>query len=213
MKIACFSDTHGLHRRVKVPDADLLIYAGDFMTDGYDLREVKDFGEWLSSQPHKYKVWIAGNHDRAIERDCYLAMEHFVGCYYLENSGINIEGLKLYGSPVQPEFCNWSFNVPRGPEIRKYWDMIPLDTDILVTHGPPMGYLDTSHPTNPVYKNNHLGCRDLADKVREVKPKLHIFGHIHGGYGKLETSNATFLNVSICDEAYRAVNPVTVIYV
>ena len=122
---------------------------------------------------------------------------------YLENGSCEFGGLKFWGSPVQPEFMDWAFNVKRGPDIKKYWDMIPDDTDVLITHGPPWGLLDQIRPGREV---EHLGCGELLKAVRRVKPKLHVFGHIHGGYGSFKEGPTQFVNASLLNEAYRPVN-------
>ena len=119
---------------------------------------------------------------------------------YLENSRMELLGLKIWGSPVQPEFNNWSFNVARGTAIRRYWEMIPADTDVLVTHGPPFGVLDQVNPSTA-----HLGCEELAKVIEEIKPRLHLFGHIHGGHGSSASNGTQFVNASVVNEAYRLV--------
>jgi Icc-related predicted phosphoesterase len=124
----------------------------------------------------------------------------------LENSSVNIDGKTFWGSPVQPEFCNWAFNVPRGPEIKKYWDGIPDSglVDVLVTHGPPMGILDQAAPHRG---SDNLGCEDLMKQVEISKPLVHVFGHIHGGAGQQDYRGTRFVNASVVNEAYRVVNP------
>ena len=221
LKIIALSDTHTFHRKVTVPDGDVLVYAGDLMGSGYNCREVIDFGDWFSNLSHPTKLLVAGNHDRLFEsnlRDCLFC---FTGIKYLEDSETIIDGVKFYGSPWQPEFYSWAFNVPRGTEIKKYWDKIPSDTDVLITHGPPWGILDQCWPIGPVaprgmihMPTEHLGCEELDKQVVErIKPKVHIFGHIHGGYGNYENKVTRFYNVAICDEQYNPANPVTIIEV
>lgn len=202
MRIVTLSDTHGHHRKVSVPEGDVLIFAGDFMTSGYNFHEVGDFAQWFTSLPHPKKIWIAGNHDRAVESNKKACLPVFKGSVYLENDSTEYFGVKFYGSPITPAFNNWAFNVERGEAIKKYWDNIPDDTDVLITHGPPKGVLDNSIEWGP-----GLGCEELAKRVAEVRPTIHIFGHIHGGYGR----SGEFRNVSICNEAYRPVNAPQVI--
>ena len=153
MRIICISDTHGQHASLRVPDGDILIHAGDFMTYGNAPREIIDFNAWLGRQSHRNKIVIAGNHDRLFESHSMPARALITNGVYLEDSGIEVEGLKFWGSPVQPPFNNWAFNVQRGAPIRRHWDKIPMWTDILVTHGPPFGILDQSRPMT-----DHLGC-------------------------------------------------------
>ena len=198
LKIVCISDTHGKHKDVCLPDGDVLIHAGDFMTYGDRLSEIASFNHWLSKQPHRHKIVIAGNHDLLFESDPSLARTQITAATYLENSAVEIEGLRIWGSPQQPRFLDWAFNVDRGPAIRRYWDMIHAKTDILVTHGPPFGILDTIDSSG-----EHLGCEELAIAVRRVRPKLHIFGHIHGGHGRCELNGIGYVNASVLDENYR----------
>ena len=200
MKIVAVSDTHTFEKDIVIPDGDVLIHAGDATIAGtYD--EVKTFANWLHSQPHKHKIFVAGNHDWLFQREPSIARSLFVGvAHYLQDSSVEIEGVKFYGSPWQPEFCNWAFNLPRGLPLAKKWDLIPRDTDVLITHGPPYSVLDQSHP-----KGEELGCGELLNAVVWVRPQVHVFGHIHGGYGT-HKDGTLFVNASICDEAYHPVN-------
>ncbi len=198
LKIVFISDTHGQHAAVRLPNGDVLIHAGDFMTHGDRLSEIASFNHWLSMQPHRHKIVIAGNHDLLFESDPLLARAQLTAATYLENSAVEIEGLRFWGSPQQPRFLDWAFNVDRGPAIRRYWDMIPGETDILITHGPPFGILDTITPSG-----EHLGCEELTVAVQRVRPQLHVFGHIHGGHGKCEQDGIRYVNASILDENYR----------
>ena len=200
VRIVCISDTHGQHAKLNVPDGDVLIHAGDFMAFGYMPKGIVDFNRWLGKQPHRHKVVIAGNHDLMFEHHPGAARGLLGNGIYLENSGMELLGLKIWGSPVQPEFNNWAFNVARGEAIRRYWEMIPANTDVLVTHGPPFGQLDKSHPLS-----THLGCEELASAVERIKPRLHVFGHIHGGHGSSTLNGTQFVNASVLNEAYRLV--------
>jgi len=197
----CISDTHGQHAKLSVPDGDILIHAGDFMAFGDTPKEIADFNHWLDKQAHRFKIVTAGNHDLMFERHPGAARELLGNAIYLENSGVEVAGLKIWGSPVQPEFNNWAFNVARGEAIRRYWKMIPPGTDVLVTHGPPFGVLDKSHPSTA-----HLGCEELAKAVEQIKPRLHVFGHIHGGYGSFTGDGTRFVNASVVNEAYQLIH-------
>jgi Icc-related predicted phosphoesterase len=220
MRIAAFSDTHTKHAAIVVPDADVLLFAGDLMGSGYRHDEIKGFGKWFSDQPHKYKVLIAGNHDRMFETNREYCLSKFSSSViYLENSGVEIEGIKFWGSPQTPFFLDWAFNV-QPDRIKVYWDEIPSGTDVLVTHGPPMGVLDKVVPLyhRQYEAHAHLGCPELMDAVYSIQPVLHIFGHIHGGHGASSASpswrtKTRFHNVSVCNEAYQPVNLVDVLEV
>jgi hypothetical protein len=125
----------------------------------------------------------------------------YSGITYLQDSGIEIDGLKFWGSPWQPWFCDWAFNLPRmGPDLREVWNKIPLGTDVLITHGPPHGVLDQVHG------GDHLGCEELKNRLVSVKPQVHIFGHIHDSYGVAQSKTTTYVNPSSCDEQYRMRN-------
>lgn len=215
MRIVAFSDTHGYHRETNLPDGDVLVFAGDLMTNGWKKAEVLDFADWFNSQPHEHKIVIAGNHDRLFETNPTWCIDRFnLGVSYLRDEPVEIDSVKFYGSPVQPWFYDWAFNVPRGAAIREYWDRIPLDTDVLITHGPPYGVLDQIVPNvDPLINNRyihspaeHLGCEELTKAIERVKPKVHIFGHIHGSAGTTLKHPTAFYNVAICDEDYVPVN-------
>jgi len=199
MRVVCLSDTH--NREIVVPGGDLLIHAGDLTMRGTE-NEIIKFNAWFGALPHKYKVLIAGNHDWLFQLDPSGA-EGLLddGIIYLRDSSVEIEGLKIYGSPWQPRFYEWAFNLDRGEEMAGKWRLIPDDTDILITHGPPNGILDRT------VDGDHAGCEELYKKVRAIKPRAHIFGHIHEGYGTATEGDTRFVNACNCDERYRQLNP------
>lgn len=218
MKIVTISDTHNKHERLTdMPEGDICIHAGDFSMKGYT-NEVKSFLDWYSSLPYKHKIFIAGNHDLSFENnDVNVAklLEQYPTLTYLKESSVNIDGINIWGSPATPRFgYNWAFNYDRGREIKQVWDLIPANTGIVVTHGPAWGFGDISMRG---YKN--VGCADLLDKLREIQPALHICGHIHEGYGLHIDKDinspghirTTFVNASVLDEFYHAVNAPRVI--
>jgi Icc-related predicted phosphoesterase len=196
MRFVVISDTHKQHWKVDVPDGDVLLHAGDFTSRGhYD--EIKDFSAFLESLPHQHKIVIAGNHDMTFESAPEVAQAHLQGCVYLQDESIVIEGIKIYGSPWQPEFFNWAFNLKRGQELREKWALIPDDVDILMTHGPPMGILDkTAH-------GKHVGCEELLEAIETRAPAYHIFGHIHEAYGQTKVNETHFINASTCNLRYK----------
>ena len=191
------------HRGLTIPDGDILIHAGDATSSGTP-NEVDRFLGWLASQPHAHKILIAGNHDWLFQRDPKLVgllLEKHQGITYLQDSGIELNGVRFWGSPWQPWFMNWAFNLPRkGPKLREAWERIPLGTDVLITHGPPSGVLDQVHG------GEHLGCEELKIRLSAVKPRVHVFGHIHDGYGVARSKATTYINASTCTEEYRALN-------
>jgi Icc-related predicted phosphoesterase len=189
MRIVCVSDTHARHDKTVVPDGDILIHAGDLTSHG-DLEDVESFDRWLGALPHPHKVVICGNHDFCFQEMASRARSRITNAIYLEDESVEVEGVKIYGSPWQPWFGGWAFNLQRGPEIAAKWKLIPDDTQILVTHGPPEGVLDRTT------RGEFAGCRDLFDRVLEVKPRLHVFGHIHEAAGRADFDGITFVNAS-----------------
>jgi Icc-related predicted phosphoesterase len=208
MRIVCLSDTHNCNEQIQVPDGDLLLHAGDATLRG-SWEEIRAFAAWFKSLPHKHKIFVAGNHDWLFETSNLFARSLLPKpIVYLQDAAVEIEGLKIYGSPWQPRFFDWAFNLDRGPELAAKWKLIPDDTDILVTHGPPHGILDEV-PRR--YWVENTGCEELRQRVEIIRPKLHVFGHIHCGYGQTEQFGVRFVNASNCDEQYEPNQPPIVI--
>lgn len=214
MKITFISDTHTKHEQItsSLPGGDVIIHAGDVSSMGYK-HELQQFLKWFNNlDNYTHKIFIAGNHDWGFQDNPEMCKE-LLGFYdkvtYLQDD-LEVIGedyntaVKVYGSPWQPEFFNWAFNLPRmGEELKSKWDMIPMNTDILVTHGPPWGHLDTviGNPQN-------LGCELLTEQVNIVKPKIHVFGHIHSGYGYKFDGDTHYFNAAVLGEKYTFENPV-----
>lgn len=205
-RIVIISDTHGLHDEMgPIPDGDILIHAGDLTRQGL-FAELTGLNEFFRALPHKYKICIAGNHDFCFEQDKDRSKAMLTDVTYLQDKVVSVMGLRVYGSPWQPRFCDWAFNLDRGEPLKKVWARIPRNTDILVTHGPPFGIADLRD-----VDHKNVGCRDLLAAVRLIKPKLHVFGHIHCSHGIIEQDGTTFVNAAICDEEYRPVNSAVVV--
>jgi Icc-related predicted phosphoesterase len=205
--ITCISDTHNFHDKVFLPETDILIHAGDATGLG-SLKEISSFLYWFSQQPAKHKILIAGNHDWLYENDFYLAnslLSQYSDITYLNDSMVEVLGVKIYGSPITPRFFDWAFNADHD-ELCDSWSKIPEGVDILVTHGPPHGILDLTD------EGNMMGCPILAyEIVSRIKPKYHIFGHCHEGYGQKEEGGINYINASICNRKYKPVNkPITI---
>lgn len=198
MICVAIADTHGLHHQLTLPEGDLIIHAGDVSKRG-EVHEIKDFLNWFQSLDYRYKIFIAGNHDFFFERSSKAEIDALIpaGVIYLCDSGITVEGIRIWGSPVTPTFFNWAFNRDRGADISRHWDLIPHDTDLLITHGPVAGILDKT------IRGEHVGCEDLLKKVQEIKPAYYIGGHIHEAYGQVEANGTTYLNASVLDHKYR----------
>lgn len=210
MIIDCISDLHGSYPELE--GGDLLIVAGD-LTARDTSRQHMEFQSWFFCQKYRKKVLISGNHDGQHVKMAPSYDESW-NISYLQDSGCEFEGFKIWGSPWTPEFCGWDFMLPRGEALKDKWDLIPSDTDILITHGPALGIMDATD--NTVNKTDRLGCSDLRDAVERIKPKLHVFGHIHGGHGlsvlKHSGSSTICVNAAIMNEGYRPRNkPIRVI--
>lgn len=211
LTLVLISDTHGMHDRMDhpVPDGDVLIHAGDFCGVG-QAWEIRDFAAWMGKFPHRHKLVTPGNHDRPVEHDEATFREIFATCgiRLLINESVEIDGFRFFGSPYTPTFLNWHFMRDRGPAIRAEWDKIPEDSDVVITHGPAYGYGDLAPPWKGE-PSRHVGCLELLERLRDIRPSIHIFGHIHDGYGVTisdEIPGITFLNASICTENYRPTN-------
>jgi Icc-related predicted phosphoesterase len=176
----------------------VIVHAGDITRVGV-LHEIEDFLDWYTTLPHRYKIFIAGNHDKGFEREKEKIIEIIPSnLIYLEDSGIQIEHLYFWGSPYTPKFFNWSFGKNRGEDIQTYWQKIPSYTHILITHGPPKNILDTTH------KGHHVGCADLMNTIHALPElKMHIFGHIHESYGMYVENDCIFVNASVLDRKYK----------
>jgi len=226
----------------KLSGGDLLIHSGDISSLGRE-SEVKDFVKWFNGiDNYVYKVFIAGNHDMTFDREKLLRdkLAYFEGrteyktdcaegkpqwlidildvglgtnVFYLENSFVEFDGIKIWGSPISPSFgYGWAFNKDRGNDIAEVWNGIPADADIVITHSPIYGYRDKTYRT---YEN--VGCADLLHKLNEVKPHLHFSGHIHEDYGYAPIQYGDWsgyaFNGCTCDLSYDPINePITFDY-
>ena len=216
MRIVAISDTHSRHQDVQIPDGDVLIHCGDICGHGHN-SEVKKFLKWFQAHPHQHKIFIAGNHDRCLEahyeagrRPDYIPED----VTYLLDEEIVIDGLKFYGAPWTPFFCDWAFMRGRGKFMAERWAKIPDDVDVLITHGPPFGVLDKCSPYMSKGLNRLVGCFDLLQRVIEIQPKVHLFGHIHGGHGQTlgwDQLPTLFVNAATCTEDYKPTQPAQII--
>lgn len=204
LRIVCISDTHNLLHQIEVPDGDILLHTGDFTGRG-TAREIRDFAKALAKLPHREKIVIAGNHDFLFEEEPERARELLAEFTYLEDSGATVCGIEFWGSPWQPRFCDWAFNLDPGEALAEKWALIPDSTEVLLTHGPPRGALDK------LAAAGRIGCEDLTRALTRVRPKMHMFGHIHEDYGTVEQDGTLYVNASTCNLRYRAVNAPIVI--
>lgn len=201
LKFVGIADSHSRHRGIILPKGDVLVHGGDISYRGERL-EIEDFIAWFALQDFEFKIFIAGNHDFLLEKSKDKDLERLIpdDIIYLNDSGVNINGMHIWGSPVTPKFFNWAFNRTRGEAIKRHWNLIPSNTDILITHGPPYGILDQ------VSNEMHVGCVDLLQATKRIKPKVHLFGHIHESYGIRKSSDTKFINACQMNELYELVN-------
>ncbi|MBX7219371.1 MAG: metallophosphatase domain-containing protein [Blastocatellia bacterium] len=200
MRLVAISDTHSKHGQLEIPAGDVLIHAGDFTRIG-SLDDIAEFNRWLGTLPHRHKIIIAGNHDWGFQLAPEPARMLITNAMYLQDSGATVAGVRFWGSPWQPWFMDWAFNLKYPAELREKWDLIPADTEVLITHGPPLGFGDRT-------MNGHAaGCGELLAAIRRIRPKVHICGHIHEGYGAVTHQGTAFINASSCDFHYQAINP------
>ena len=210
MKILCLSDTHNQHssipsRFINNEDGsiDTIIHAGD-MTGRGTKKEVLPFLKWFNELPFKNKILIAGNHDfwfeEASNTEVKDTLAYFDTITYLNDNGIEIDGIKFWGSPVTPWFHNWAFNRVEE-KINEHWNLIPNDINVLITHGPPYLTLDATR------MGLRVGCPRLANKIKGLSDlKVHVFGHIHEADGIVEKNGVTYVNASILDLYYEVKN-------
>jgi Icc-related predicted phosphoesterase len=211
MRIIFISDTHTLHHEldesldnlyIENPDS-ILVHCGDVSSRGRNY-EIENFLVWYDALPFKNKILIAGNHDFYFENSpdgASMLIEEFgKSIIYLEDSGIEIDGVKFWGSPVTPWFYDWAFN--RRDDIKDHWDLIPSDTNVLITHGPPFGILDIT-----ARERIHVGCQLLRNKIETLKDlKISSFGHIHEAFGTDIINDVTYVNASFLTLRYEPLN-------
>lgn len=224
MKILALSDTHGTHSDLTFdiyeilkedPSIQTIVHAGDGGTYKDPIRNVDSLNsclEWLSTFPVKNKIYVPGNHDTSLEAGL-ISPKNYKEITFLLHDSIRLEGRRIFGSPYTPEFHDWAYNVPRD-KIGRYWEIVPNDVDILITHGPPMGVLDVS-------RGGSYGDLALYNEViSRIKPKVHIFGHFHdepghinNGIRILNNCSTKFINASIVNLSHSPVNSPIVVEV
>lgn len=192
MRIVAMADTHGFQRDLQVPDGDVLVHAGDMSRRG-TLSELTEVAEWLRSLPHRHKLVVAGNHDFGFEREPTAARALFSGLTYLQDTEVTIDGVRFWGTPWQPWFHSWAFNLQRGPDIDAKWQLIPAGVDVLITHGPPAGYGDLC------FHGERVGCADLLRHLDRVQPRVNLFGHIHEDRGEWQHGKTRVINVTVSE--------------
>lgn len=176
LRLVFLSDTHGRHASIAVPPGDVLLHCGDWIRHRGSIPEIVAFNAWLRELPHRHKVIIAGNHGLLLEDQPHLS-QLITHATYLQDSMVEIEGMRVYGTPWTPYFYGWAFNVWSDKELRRIYERIPSDLDVLLTHGPPAGTLDRT------VRGDYAGCHQLKKAVKRADPAIHAFGHIHDSAG------------------------------
>jgi len=192
IRIVAMADTHLQHDGLVVPDGDILVHAGDMLQHG-SLDELARAADYLRSLPHRIKIIVAGNHEVCLEKRPKEARALLDGFLYLQDEAATVAGLVFYGSPWQVKFRIWAFGATRGAELASKWAKIPDRVDVLVTHSPPHGFGDRIEWRE---EQRRVGCAELLARVRQVKPQLHLFGHIHQDRGQWTDGATTFANVT-----------------
>ncbi len=198
VRLVLMSDTHGHHRKAKVPDGDVLVHAGDFTYFNGNTWAIRDFNHWLAHLPHRNKVLIPGNHDSGFAYPAWR--ELITAATLLINEGTTIGRLRIWGSPVTPG--DWgAFGAETSVERAELFSRIPCGTDILISHAAPYGILDQASA-----HDGPQGCHQLRDAVCRIKPCLHVFGHLHQGYGIRRHGGTLFVNAALAGSTYELEN-------
>lgn len=204
MKFVAISDTHGHHRSLSLPTGDVLLHTGDVSEYG-EKDEILDFIEWLESLDFQSKIFIGGNHDAFLEEYADNIPKLLPdGVFYLDNEGVEINHVSIWGSPAVPDLYGFPFGKEKGYQMEENWKYVPFDTQILLTHTPPRGILDVTS------SGRTKGCTSLLQKVREVVPVYHVFGHVHASYGQLELDGTTFINAAVMNSYSGSLNDAVV---
>jgi Icc-related predicted phosphoesterase len=208
VRLVCVSDTHNRAEGIDIPEGDVLLHAGDLTGHG-EAAEVARAARWLASLPHAHKVVVAGNHDFLFQKQPEQAralLTQVPGLVYLEDSEATVAGLRIHGTPWQPWFHDWAFNLPRqGSELARVWSRVPAGIDVLLAHSPAHGILDLTSDGRAV------GCELLRAELLRIRPRLHVFGHIHEAHGDVTVDGTRHVNASICDLRYRPVQAPVVV--
>jgi len=182
------SDTHRKHREVTIPHCDILIHCGDFCSfQRAEIPTLDDADSWFAESPANQVVCIGGNHDFALQHREF----EFSHARFLEDELVEIDGLRIYGTPWCPYLSGFAYYAT-SDELLEHWKQIPSGIDILITHTPPFGLLDL-----PTSGTINLGCPHLREELKRIRPRLHVFGHVHASHGILETSGTLYINAAI----------------
>lgn len=224
LKIVATSDTHNKYNKLIIPPCDILIDCGDYSFKGSD-SEIRSFYKWLNKQKAAYKISIQGNHELGWEANPIkgrkIALEQCPAVHLLNNETIEIEGIKIFGSAYSPYFNNWAYNGARTlaesymynkPLLKDIWKEIQPGTNIIATHTPAYEILDELCYIDGTGRGQFVGCVDLRDRLLEIKPDIHLCGHLHEQGGKERHINGiSYYNVANCDKTYNISNEIRII--
>ena len=216
MKFIFFADTHRCEKEIVLPEGDVLVFAGDMCyKDPGPLVDVTEFLSFYCNLDYQYKIMIAGNHDWPFDNECRQQVFEIISktdIIYLEDSACEIDGITIWGSPVQPTTRGWPFYKDDGVSLLESWSRIPDNTDVVVTHIPPFGILDkNAKGEHYTHKGEPNSSKTLLRRVLEVKPRLHVFGHCHLHYGEVRRNGVRFLNVCSMSANRKPENPPIVV--
>ncbi len=184
MKILHISDTHNCHRQLKnLPEADVIVHSGDVSMNG-KIEEVLDFLNWFSQLPYGHKLFVEGNHDTSLFKCKINGLPD--NMHFLQDEAIRIGGVNFYGVSMKRSYDSVKLQIPD-------------DTDVVISHEPPFGILD-------FVDEMHYGDGKLMDQLKQLQPRLHLFGHIHPQYGKKTVGLTTFVNSALLGEGFELVN-------
>lgn len=201
-KIWFISDTHRRHKELPIPNVDMVIFCGDesnHYNAAINMNEALDFFQWFRGLPIEHKIYVPGNHSIAVAEGLIKTYD-FYGVHFLINYDILIDGIRIYGSPYSPLYGNWAYMLNRA-RIKYVWEMI-TECDILITHGPPFGILDTATIRDENGGIEFAGCEHLREKVKAIKPAIHCFGHLHDdidiyNYGERIVDGINYMNCAV----------------
>lgn len=186
--LCIISDTHRKHREVTIPDCDILIHCGDFCSfQRSDLQTLDDADAWFAESPATHVVCVGGNHDFPLQSREF----RFAHALFLEDALAVVAGLTIYGSPWCPDLSGFAYYAT-SDQLLERWRQIPAGIDVLITHTPPFGILDL-----PTSGTVNLGCRHLREELKRIRPKLHVFGHVHASHGMNKTPDTDYINAAI----------------
>ena len=199
MKVVVISDTHELHEALGVLEGDVLIHCGD-SAYGFNrsAAQVDRLDDWFGRQHFERILVIGGNHDFELQKRVETNERLFRNADYLQDKAIQFQGTNFYGAPWIPELSGWAFHLP-ADELCNRWDLIPDNTDVLITHTPPANILDRNS------RGKACGCPNLRKRVIDLKPRVHCFGHVHASGGTIELQGTTYINASLVNSQYELV--------